>query len=443
MPALPAPRAALLALALLLLTLTALPARAGLIRDPDIEHSLARLAAPILTAAGLSPARVRILVINDSKLNAFVADSAHIFIHSGLILKAESADQLQAVIAHEAAHIANSHIARRMANARNARNVSLLGLMLSAAAAVAGEGQLAGGLAAGTASSAQRVFFAHTRAEEAAADQSGARYLAAAGVDPHAAVEILDIFRGQEALSVSRQDPYNRTHPLTNDRYRAMQAYAAGYKPKTGGDPTAAYWFARAQGKLSAFIRAPDWTLRRLDASATPDIKLMREAIAYHRKPDAARATKTIAAAVAQRPDDAFLRELQGQILLESRRPAEAVAAYARAVDMRPSDPLILGAYGRALLALDNADGNVRALRVLEKARARDAASPSILRDLGQAYARAGRPAMASLAVAERYALLGRFDDAAIHARRAAGQLPNGSPARIRADDILRAAGKS
>ena len=58
-----------------------------LIRDADIEHSLDQLAAPILLAAILNPSNVRILVINDGGLNAFVISSRAIFIHSGLLQK--------------------------------------------------------------------------------------------------------------------------------------------------------------------------------------------------------------------------------------------------------------------------------------------------------------------------------------------------------------------
>jgi predicted Zn-dependent protease len=47
---------------------------------------------------------------------------------------------------------------------------------------------------------------------------------------------------------------------------------------------------------------------------------------------------------------------------------------------------------------------------------------------------------MASLSIAERYALRGRLKDAAIHARRAVGLLPNGSAAWQRANDVLTAA---
>ncbi|MGB7318287.1 MAG: tetratricopeptide repeat protein, partial [Planktotalea sp.] len=102
-----------------------------------------------------------------------------------------------------------------------------------------------------------------------------------------------------------------------------------------------------------------------------------------------------------------------------------------------PNNALILGGYGRALLA---AGQPKQALQTLEAARARDFRDPSVLRDLGSAYALTGQPAMASLAAAERHALNGRFKDAALHANRAVARLPQGSGPWQRAQDVLSAA---
>lgn len=419
---------------------TALPGRAAtLLRDADIEYALTELARPILNAAGLSPGQTRILIVEDRSLNAFVIDGQAIFIHSGLLLKLESAAQLQAVIAHEAAHIANGHLTRRMLNARNARTATGLGMALAVAAAAAGSPEAAGGIAGGVTSSAQRVFLGHTRAEEAAADQASIRYMIRAGVDPAAAGEVLQTFRGQEALSVGRQDPYVRSHPLTRDRIRAVEGLVAANPSQPGDSGAADYWFARAQGKLSASIQNPAWTLRRTRGQ-TDQISLMRQAVAYHRTPNPGEAARAINALVAARPDDPFVHDLKGQILLESRQAGAAAQAYRHAVQLAPNDALILGGYGRALLALDTGEANAEALRVLERARGIDTFAPNLLRDLGLAYARAGRNGEASLAVAERYALLGRLDDAEIHARRAEGLLPRGSAAWQRAQDVIQAA---
>lgn len=422
----------------LAMVVAGLPLRAqSLIRDAEIEYALRELARPVLSAAGLNAGRMRVLVINDSSLNAFVADQQNIFIHSGLILKLDRPEELQAVIAHEAAHIANGHITRRLSNMRSAKTAAGLGLILSAAAAAGGNSQAAGGIAIGAASSAQRVLFGHTRAEEASADHASARYMASAGIDPQAMVDVLDIFSGQVARVESKQDPYMLTHPLTRDRLRTARGYASAYKGETRSDPASAYWFARAQGKLSAFLRNPGWTLRRIAKSDTSDTALMRRAVAYHRSPKPDLALKTVNALIARRPDDGFAHELKGQILLESRQPKAAVAAYARAVSLAPREPLILAGYGRALLA---AGQNGKALTALEKARARDPRDPRLLRDLALAYAKAGKPGMASLATAERYALAGRLEDAGLHAKRATGLLPRGGPAWNRAQDVLIAA---
>lgn len=435
----PGPRAALRLIATLcaLAVLLAAPsARAAtLLRDADLEHALSQISAPVLRAAGLSPAQVEVLVIKDDRLNAFVADTTRIFVHSGLIMKLPDAKSLQAVIAHEAAHITGGHLSRRMANMRAARNAAGLGMVLAAAAGAAtGSGEAAAGIMLGTQSSALRNFLGHTRAEESSADIASIRTLVQAGIDPRGALAVQELFLGQEALNVGRQDPYMRSHPLTRDRFRTTQGLVAAAKVAERNDPAADYWFLRARGKLSAFLRAPGWTLGRLDNSGTRDIALMREAVARHRQSDLPGALRAIDGAIALRPKDPFYYDLKGQILLEGRRPADSARVYAQARALAPRNAQILGGLGRAQLA----SGQFKsALSTLEEARGRDWADPRILRDLSVAYARANNNGMASEATAQRYALEGRMEDAGIHAKRAVDLLPRGSAPWNRAQDVL------
>ncbi|MCE8470710.1 M48 family metalloprotease, partial [Rhodovulum sulfidophilum] len=90
-----------LALALILSFAPAASRAQSLIRDAEIEYALKRLTQPLAVAAGLSPERVRVMVLRDSSLNAFVLDSQTVMVHSGLLLRLESAAELQAVISHE------------------------------------------------------------------------------------------------------------------------------------------------------------------------------------------------------------------------------------------------------------------------------------------------------------------------------------------------------
>ena len=433
------PVATSLVLASILCGLAAPAARAlSLLRDPDIEHALNQLADPVLRAAGLGPGRIDIMIIDDPSLNAFVVDPYHIFLHSGLILRMKTPAMLQAVIAHEAGHITNGHMIGRPLAARNSGTAAKLGMALAVAAgALTGNAQAALGVAAGTQGAAIGTFLAHSRAQENAADQTSMRYLARAGIDPQGAVEVMNLFRGQEALSPSRRDAWARTHPLSRDRYRVVRQMAEANADKVRPQPQADYWFARAKSKLSAFQRAPKWTQARAGEYGFEDVRLMREAIAYHRRSDSARAVATIDRAIALRPEDPYLHELKGQILMESRRFEAAAAAYGRAAQLAPDNALIIGAYGRALLA----EGQVaRAQEFLEKARQLDGRDVRVMRDLAVTYARQERRGMAAVVTAERYAMMDRMKDAALHAKRASDLLPRGSGAWQRAQDVLSAA---
>ncbi|WP_240453899.1 M48 family metalloprotease [Chachezhania antarctica] len=427
------------AVALVIVALmAATPARAlTILRDAGIEYGLTQLSAPILRAAGLNPNRVKVLVIDDSSFNAFVVDRSTIFVHSGLIEKAGDGSVLQAVIAHEAAHITNGHITRRGVNMRSAQTVAGLGIALGIIAGVAGAGEAAGGLAIGVQNSALRSFLSHTRAEESAADSSAANYLQSAGLGAQGLVALHETFRGQEVLSAGRQDPYTRSHPLTRDRMRAAQAYVAANGAGAGPSDADRYWFARVDGVLTAFSRSPDWTLRRAAEEPWPDIRAMREAIAYHRNRDLSNSVAAIDRAIALRPDDPFYRDLKGQFLIESRQWQPALAAYGEAVNLAPDDALILGNYGRALLAVDRYKD---AQQAMEKSLQRDARNARVLRALSLAYAETGQTGMAALVTAERFALAGRLEDAELHASRAIALLPRGSAGARRAEDIVDAA---
>ena len=422
-------------LALVFCLLASAVSARGLLRDADIEYGLRQLATPILSAAGLSPARVKILVINESSLNAFVVGNDAIFLHYGLINRMSSAEMLQGVIAHEAAHIANGHITRRMTNLSSARTAAGFGTALAALAAAAGGGAgAAGGVLLGTQSAAQRAFLKHTRAEEASADQSAVRYMRAAGINPEGMSDVLEIFRGQELLAENRQDPYTRSHPLSRDRVRALEGFVAAYGGNFKNNASADYWFERVKGKLSAYTRSPKWTLRRVSETPYRDVRLLRTAVAEHRQSRTKQALAAIDEAIALRPNDPFLHDQRGQILLETRNFAAAQNAYGRAVKLAPNDSLILSGYGKALLTNDNIKS---ATQTLERARRIDFRDGSMLRDLSVAYAKSGQRGMASVVTAERYAISGRFDDAGIHAKRAMGQLPEGSGPWQRAQDVL------
>ena len=95
------------------LSLPQAAAALSLIRDAEIEDTLARIANPLFRAAAMNPATVDIYIVNDREPNAFVAGGQNIFVHTGLLTELDSIDQLRAVLAHELGHIVGGHLTRR------------------------------------------------------------------------------------------------------------------------------------------------------------------------------------------------------------------------------------------------------------------------------------------------------------------------------------------
>ena len=420
------------------LAMAAAPAQArGLIRDAEVEGVLRDMSEPILRAAGMRPDSLRLFILNDPALNAFVFDGRSMVIHTGLLRRFDDPDTITGVIAHETGHLVGGHLARRAANVDRLSLASALTMAAAiAAAAASGETQAGAAVAMGGRETLRRAFLAYSRGEEAAADQSGVDFMTRAGVNPEGLLGVLRVFQGQEVFSASRIDPYAQTHPLSSERIqllerRVRESPAYGAPP----DPAMLRRYARAQAKLDGFLERPERVLERLKLEEDPGSapNRYRRAIALFRMAQTDAALDVLDGLLREEPDDPYYWELRGQILLESNRAADAVAPYRRAVSLVPDAPLIAGGLGRALLA---AGQDAEALRTLERASRDDPGDARILRDLAIAYARAGRDGEAALATAERLALQGDFEDAGLQARRAMAQLPAGSPAWLRAQDV-------
>lgn len=411
----------------------------GLVRDSEIERTLNEMSAPILQAAGLAPATVDIYMINDRGLNAFVAGGRNIFLNTGLIIELDTVEELLGVVAHEAGHIAGGHEARRAINVRNAQGPALLGLLVGIAAGVAGGGEAGTAVIAGSQGTVQRILLRYNRAEEAAADQAGVSYLARAGVNPEGLLRVLERFRGQEVLAIGNVDPYVQTHPLGTERMSLLQRRIDELRGRTWQtDPERDYWHARMRAKLRGFLDHPRAVLNQLADEPVTEFTLYAQAAALHRLPSTPDALRTVDQLIAKRPRDPFYIELKGQILLESGNAPAAIPQYREAIRLAPGEPLMMAALGRALLQLNSSAGDAEALEVLKEARSLDLADAAALRDLALAYDRVGDRGMATLATAERYALVGNVRDAVGLARRASVILSQGSPGWLRAQDILK-----
>lgn len=411
-----------------------------LIRDAEIEKIIERWSSPVFKAAGMNPDQVRIVLIQNTSLNAFVAGGANIFLYTGLIEKTETPEELIGVIAHETGHIAGGHLTRARAEMNNASIEAIAGTLLGIGVAVlTGEGGAAAVGATASRSMAERGFLAHSRVQESSADQAGLRFLENSGVNPSGLSSFLDKLASQELLPASQQSEYVRTHPLTRDRIIALEQKISTSPHKNSTVP--AQWqdeHARIKAKLTGFI-TPQQVVYRYPSTDTSVAARYARVIADYRQSRTAQAIAGINGLIATEPKNPYFHELKGQMLFEFGRPGEAVGPLEKAVQLAPDSGLIRTAYAHALIetSTPKAPHYQKAIDHLKRAEHDEPGSTRIKRLLATAYGRIGQEQKARVYLAEEALLMGRRDEAKRMAESVLPQLPNGSPEWIRARDLI------
>jgi predicted Zn-dependent protease len=148
---------------------------------------------------------------NDSP-NAFALPGGKVGVNTGLFKVAKNDDQLAAVMGHEVAHAIAKHGNERMSQGLLAQGG------VAAASVAAGGDQLT---TVGAALAAQYLFtLPNSRVQESEADHIGLLYMAEAGYDPRASV---DLWRNMEAAGAGGQLEFLSTHPSPGNRIARLQ----------------------------------------------------------------------------------------------------------------------------------------------------------------------------------------------------------------------------
>ncbi len=413
----------------------------SLIRDTEIEGIIHEWSEPVLDAMGLDPNEVEILLVNDNDLNAFATRGRIMGLNTGLILRTKSPNQRLGVIAHEAGHIKNRHTLRD--GAQNAgMQPMIMTMALGALAAIAGAPDAGAALLASSQYFGTLGALRYMQSQEGEADITGARALERAGESGRGMVEFFENFRAQEIFSDQRRYPYFRSHPLSSQRIEALRrpVEAASHYDKRDSDARMAQ-HALVVAKIRAFMDAPNATLRDYPSSDVTLPARYARAIAWYRDGQTQKALDAVDVLLAEQPENPYFWELKGQILFEEGRPAEALGAHEKSVELKPDAPLLRINLAHALIETSDASKLTEAENQLKRALALEPENTMGWRLLSQAYASQGKEGEARLASAEYWFALRRPDQAAQFAMRARDMLDRSSIEWRRATDIVLASG--
>jgi predicted Zn-dependent protease len=360
-------------------------------------------------------------VIRSDIYNAFAGPGGHIYIHSGLIAAMESEDELAGILGHEIAHVTSRHISQKLARQSKLNYVTLAGIVAGVLLGAAGSAAGAQALTYGTMAAGQAAELAYSRENELEADEKGLHSIDAAGYDGRGLLNVLKKIRSREWFGTKQVPTYLKTHTATEDRILYIDSWMADHakdpRRTRAGNPRG---FAMAHARVLAL-----YTDRHL-------------------------ALKTLRNRVDQNPEQAIAHYGYGLVLMRSGKFAQAIGHLETAARIRPFDPHLQGALGRAYYlggryqeARQNLAAAIKAFpefadglfylgrtyqqlgqypeaaRYLERLYDIAPRYPRLCYFLGSAYGRLGRMGEAHFYLALYYLQKGERDTARFHLERA------------------------
>ncbi|KKO04592.1 hypothetical protein LCGC14_0084190 [marine sediment metagenome] len=415
------------------------------VRDAEIEALIGEYARPILKAAGLSRSGIEIVLVNSGSFNAFVA-GRRIFVNTGAIIATETPNQLIGILAHEIGHLAGGHQQRLRQQLERAKTIAIVAGLLGAGVAVAGASsgargaaQAGAGLMAGGGDLARRGLLSYQRGEESTADRAALTYLRKTGQSGKGLLETFETLDRNNLFASGRSGNYLSSHPLPRERIAALKQVAQESSDFSRQDsPGLAQRHDLARAKIVAYNGGASEVRRLFARNPRGLAALYGDAIATHLSGSPATALQKIEALIAAQPNSPWFHEMRGEILMDAGRWQEAAAAFAKAVKLDKSGSGILKAeVGQALVTGGDRSQMDKAVDLIQSGLQSDPGNSVAYRFLAMAFGRLGDVGRAELATAEGYWHGGSFRQAKIFATRAQQKLKPGSPAWLKAQDII------
>jgi predicted Zn-dependent protease len=413
------------------------------VRDAEVEALLADYLRPILKVAGVP--KPLVVLVPSQEFNAFVTGRGNMFVNVGTVIQTETPNELIGVLAHEVGHMANDDMARMTQQIEDTKRAMLLAGLVGIGAAAEGAatgsseaGQAGAGILSGSMGIGQLGIPHFRREQESAADRNAIKYLNATGQSGAGMLATMKRLADQSLLSSQGAKPFLESHPLPRERVTEIEALIAKSKFTNVKDsPALQLRHDLARAKLVGFTWPGDRVNRRYPITDNSLPARYARAIVAYRTGDPAASQKLIDGLIKSAPNDPYFYELKGQAYLETGNPAAAIAPLRKAVALAPNANIIKVLLGQALVATGKPGVANEVINLLTVALQAEPELSIGYRALARAYALNNDIPMAQLATAQGLLIDGNLQEAKIQATRAQAKLKAGSPAWLRADDIV------
>jgi Zn-dependent protease with chaperone function len=185
--------------------------------DQEPEEAIGAIVKRLLDPQSKAPYTFRVIVVDDSTVNAFAVPGGQVVLLRGLVERARTPEELAGVLAHELQHVLQRHATRLLLQHAST------GLLL-----VAISGDITGAMAYGIESARVLGTLRYSRYLENEADVEGLRMLLAADIDPRGMIAFFETLRAAER-GTPAATRYLASHPLAADRVETLKQLAASH----------------------------------------------------------------------------------------------------------------------------------------------------------------------------------------------------------------------
>jgi len=211
--------------------------------DAVLDGAVQELAMRLAGAAGATPHRWRVRVLDSDDINAFALPGGYIFLNRGLIERAADHHEVAGVLAHEFQHVISRHGLKNLARE--------VGLLLVLYAVVGDVASVEGFLAANAAGLTSMAF---SRDQEREADAGGLDLMYRAGFDPTGLPRFMRTLAAEQGVAGAIPS-FLTTHPDSGARARELDAMIEARGPARTTPPVADW--AALEGRCSP-VAIPD-----------------------------------------------------------------------------------------------------------------------------------------------------------------------------------------
>ena len=282
--------------------------------DPGLTAYVQQVGKKLAAVSDRPNLPYEFVVLNNDVPNAWAMPGGKLAINRGLLVYLEDEAQLAAVMGHEIVHAAARHGAQQQT-----QNVLMGAGVLLAGIAIAEKKPEYGMLGMGALAVGSQAWQAkYGRDHELESDEVGMKYMAKAGYDAQAAVELQEIFvKLSEGKNAGFIEGLFASHPPSHERVSKNRQHATKYPGGVRNKEA----FQRAMAQVTKDKKA---YANYQKAQKLAGEKKYIDALSY------------VDQSIAQQPKENLFWEMKGQLLLQQDKTSEAVSALDRAVQANP-----------------------------------------------------------------------------------------------------------